>query len=415
MRQLQHCSYHPRPFSMSSAPNSPSPSSPSLKSPRSSLASSPFDVTLPEVPVDRVKELDANANKRRHPQYYFEDGNVVFLIEDTLYNVHRYFFARDSTHFRATLQDTASYPYVMQDVSCADFDEFLAILYPTNFRRPMEKTATQWTSILHLAAKWGFENIKLLAIDNLAANVNPVDKIVLGRQYGIAEWLPAAYQTVCTRADPLTMEEGVKLGVEDTVKISAARQLYGIGKARYDVKHLSGDLAEIFRLEMPAESVLSGEEDAIKVLEPQPPEAWKEYLASQFIAVGICTNPSQTLQVNSDGYDYFEYTDCGSCRGCKPESNAQVADAQTESLARPTPPVGACTHPTEIETWDGNRHYSVVTNCGFCVCCTLAADQHRVKRKAMEEKERQPGDLNARLEERRQGLAGRLGRMSSFR
>ncbi|KZP04075.1 hypothetical protein FIBSPDRAFT_767980, partial [Athelia psychrophila] len=189
----------------------------------SSRASSPFDVTITEAPVGQANELDTN--KRRHPQYYFEDGNVVFLIEGALYNVHRYFFARDSTHFRAILQDTdASHPCVMSDVSCADFDEFLAILYPTNFRRPTEKTTAQWTSILHLAAKWGFENIKLLAIDNLTANATPIDKIVLGRRYGITEWLPGAYEAVCIRVDPLTLEEGMKLGVEDTVRISAARQ-----------------------------------------------------------------------------------------------------------------------------------------------------------------------------------------------
>lgn len=41
----------------------------------------------------------------------------------------------------------------------------------------------------------------------------------------------------------------MKLGVEDTVKISAARQLYGIGKARYDAKYLPGDKGEIFGLE----------------------------------------------------------------------------------------------------------------------------------------------------------------------
>ncbi|KZP24179.1 hypothetical protein FIBSPDRAFT_674445, partial [Athelia psychrophila] len=118
----------------------------------------------------------------------------------------------------------ASDPCVMSDVSCADFDDFLAILYPTDFRRPPKKTTSQWTSILHLSAKWDFENIKLLAIDNLTTSADPVDKIVLGRRYVITEWLAGAYEAVCTRADPLTLEEGMKLGVEDTVRISAARQ-----------------------------------------------------------------------------------------------------------------------------------------------------------------------------------------------
>ncbi|KZP03541.1 hypothetical protein FIBSPDRAFT_968896, partial [Athelia psychrophila] len=61
-----------------------SPSSPSLLSLGGSRASSPSDVTVAEAPVDQANEPDSN--KSRHPQYYFEDGNVVFRIEDTLYN-----------------------------------------------------------------------------------------------------------------------------------------------------------------------------------------------------------------------------------------------------------------------------------------------------------------------------------------
>ncbi|KZP20415.1 hypothetical protein FIBSPDRAFT_1022597 [Athelia psychrophila] len=237
---------------MSSAPNS---TSMSLGSSRASL---PFEVTVTEAPVDQADELDDS--KRRHPHECLSlrpcaGRSDVFnsQIEATLYNVHRYFFARDSIHFRVILQDTdASRPCVMSDVSCADFDELLAILYPTDFRQPTKKTTPQWTSILHLAAKWGFENIKLLAIDNLTANAIPIDKIVLGRRYGIMDWLPGAYEAVCTRADPLTVEEGMKLGVEDAVRISAARQVYGTGTARYESQYLAGDLGEIFRLEQPS-------------------------------------------------------------------------------------------------------------------------------------------------------------------
>ncbi|KZP15366.1 hypothetical protein FIBSPDRAFT_750398 [Athelia psychrophila] len=267
---------------MSSAPNSPSSSSPSLIPLSSSYASSSFDITITEAPVDQANELDAN--KRRHPQYYFEDGNVVFLIEDTLYNVHRYFFARDSSHFRASLRDAdVSNPCVMSDVSCADFDEFLAILYPTDFRRPAMKTTAQWIAILHLAAKWDFANIKLLAIDNLTDNATPIDKIVLGRRYGITDWLPGAYEAACTRADPLTLKEGMRLGVEDTVRISAARQVYGTCKARYETECLAGDLGDIFSLDRSSEgtfSFMDGEEKIINILEGQVVEAPVEYLGS---------------------------------------------------------------------------------------------------------------------------------------
>lgn len=62
-----------------------------------------------------------------------------------------------------------------------------------------------------------------IGVRNLTAIANPVDEIVLGRRYDITEWLASAYLAVFTRENPLTLDEGKKLGVEDTVKISAAR------------------------------------------------------------------------------------------------------------------------------------------------------------------------------------------------
>jgi len=256
---------------------------------------------------------------------------------------------------------------VMSDVSCADFDEFLAILYPTDFRRPKEKTTAQWTSILHLSAKWAFENIQLLAIDNLTAHATPIDKIVLGRRYGITEWLAGAYEAVCTRADPLTLEEGMKLGVEDTVRVSAARQLYGTGAARYDAKYLTGDLGEIFRLEQLSDggpTSVDREEEMIKALE------------------------------------------------------AQIAEARAELLASPTPPVGACLD--QILDEEAFGLFEDYTDCGSCGGCKLISDtikEGNTKKEAMEEKERQLGDLKSKLEARRQEPAevGRQRRMSSFR
>lgn len=104
-------------------------------------------------------------------------------------------------------------------------------------------------SILELAARWGFESIKLLAIEHLAQYDSPIDKIVLGRKYGIVEWLGGAYEAVCRRNGPLTHEEGIRLGMEDVIRISAVRQTYGITTPRYDPKLLSGDLPKIFSLD----------------------------------------------------------------------------------------------------------------------------------------------------------------------
>ncbi|KZP06387.1 hypothetical protein FIBSPDRAFT_842179 [Athelia psychrophila] len=297
----------------------PAPPSPSLVLFGSARASSPLDPTELEQPASQAKgELEVKGT--RHSQYYFKDGNVAFLIEEVLYSVHRYFFERDSAHFRSILESVQGAdeknPIVLSDVSCSDFDEFLAILYPTDFRRPTEKTTAQWTSVLHLAAKWGFESIQLLAIDKLTATAIPVDKIVLGRRYGILDWLPGAYEAVCTRADPLTVEEGMKLGVEDIIKISAARQVYGCAKARYETKHFSGDLGGIFGLEKPSEELSVGStdiEDAINILEDQVVAVQAEFAAFPTPVTTVCSIWPNKYYHCAD-HPTYAHRPCAGCR-----------------------------------------------------------------------------------------------------
>lgn len=35
----------------------------------------------------------------RHDRFYFNDGNIIFLVEDKLFKVHRYFLVRESPVF----------------------------------------------------------------------------------------------------------------------------------------------------------------------------------------------------------------------------------------------------------------------------------------------------------------------------
>lgn len=76
---------------------------------------------------------------------------------------------------------------------------------------------------LDAAPEWDFESIKLLAIGNLAAFANPIVKITLGRRYNITKWLPRTYEAICTRADSLNLVQEMKSGMEDAVRILAAR------------------------------------------------------------------------------------------------------------------------------------------------------------------------------------------------
>src|ERR1700761_895721 len=77
----------------------------------------------------------------RHPEYYFEDGNVILLVGNVLFNVHRGVLLRHSEVFCSlfSLPQPAgkhiegskdAYPVKLEHVSSVDFERLLWILYP---------------------------------------------------------------------------------------------------------------------------------------------------------------------------------------------------------------------------------------------------------------------------------------------
>lgn len=100
-------------------------------------------------------------------------------------------------------------------------------------------TVDEWTAILRLAVRWGFGTIRALSIQHLAPIATDIDKIVLGRQYGIDQWLHEAFIAVCAREQSLTKEEGRRLTVDDIIEINAVRQLVGSGAQSRQARSLS--------------------------------------------------------------------------------------------------------------------------------------------------------------------------------
>ncbi|KZP02571.1 hypothetical protein FIBSPDRAFT_668377, partial [Athelia psychrophila] len=108
-------------------------------------------------------------------------------------------------------------PLILDDVKSAHFDHFLSILYPYAYGVYTANTIEDWTAILHLADEWSFQSIRELAITQLFPIATDVEKIILGRQYAINEWLGDAYLAVCIRDQSLTKEEGRRMQVDDII------------------------------------------------------------------------------------------------------------------------------------------------------------------------------------------------------
>jgi hypothetical protein len=84
-----------------------------------------------------------------------------------------------------------------------------------------------WISVLKLAAKWQFERIKALAIEKLAAKLEPLDPIeqlVLGRDCDVPKWLHSGYVALATRSEALSLVEAEKVGWPAAICVCQIRE-----------------------------------------------------------------------------------------------------------------------------------------------------------------------------------------------
>ncbi|TFY71233.1 hypothetical protein EVG20_g1772 [Dentipellis fragilis] len=206
-----------------SSPNTPAVITMSLNDNITPVSLSPPMVSSSGLPTPAVEQenqspragSEGGQTYERHQRFYFADGNVTFLVGDTLYRVHQYFFQRDSAHFANLLLGhplseaaDASGPIALDDVECSEFDALLSILYPADFQECEVKTVEAWTSVLRLSTKWSFASIRKLAIDRLEPIASAIDKVVLGRTYTIDAWLrPRIFDDVIL---VVTVREGMR-------------------------------------------------------------------------------------------------------------------------------------------------------------------------------------------------------------
>jgi len=176
---------------------------------------------------------------RKHEEYYFEDGNLVIQVENILYKVFRSSLTRHSAVFKDVLSLSQHFdpelsseglseenPFTLPGISSVDFDRLLAIIYPQMFGAYSLGSAEEWVSVLHLATRWEFNDIRMLVIKELQTlPMDPIDKIVLSAQYGITNsWALKAYAAICQRTRPISVEEARKLGVETAARIAQIRE-----------------------------------------------------------------------------------------------------------------------------------------------------------------------------------------------
>ncbi len=91
------------------------------------------------------------------------------------------------------------------------------------------KSLDSWKTILRLANKWSFPEVKALAFRELDVPekfpMSLVERLVLYQQYDAEKaYIEPLYEELLMRREPLTEKDGEALGLKHSLKISAARQ-----------------------------------------------------------------------------------------------------------------------------------------------------------------------------------------------
>jgi len=167
----------------------------------------------------------SDTGPKHHPRYYFEDGNIIFLVKNDLFRVHRHFFTRESPIFYDMLSipappgtavegDSDDKPIVLEGIESSDFESLLWMWYDPKYKH-ISSSAHTWQSIMSLADRWQFETISKIAFEAFAAlpGVEALEKIIVCEKYGFKRSIISnAFWAVCNRGFPLTYREGEQIG-----------------------------------------------------------------------------------------------------------------------------------------------------------------------------------------------------------
>ncbi|TEB28740.1 hypothetical protein FA13DRAFT_1690465 [Coprinellus micaceus] len=180
-----------------------------------------------------------------HPKYFMVGGDLHILIDDVMFKVHSYFFRRESRNFFDGAEPPSSpspepgSPEIgdsctsesrairIPDVTVEEFERFLWVFYNPKYSI-YSANIYSWFSILKLAHRWDFPEVKDFALRELKrreSEIPLVTRIRLYQEYEAPlELLVPLFSELCSRESSPTNEEIVELGFEQACYVWKARE-----------------------------------------------------------------------------------------------------------------------------------------------------------------------------------------------
>ncbi|KAG8857251.1 hypothetical protein FRB96_005926 [Tulasnella sp. 330] len=157
-------------------------------------------------------------------------------IENTLYGVPQALL-QQSPFFSSMLENintggslegkSDDTPIKLGGITTHEMDNFLTLLYSQKLAAKPCLSIDQWSAALHLSTMWAFDVLRTYAIAEISSyhpNQCPFDRIDLAMRCQVAQWLFPSYESICTRWEPLTTEEMMRLGFMKLTAISRIRE-----------------------------------------------------------------------------------------------------------------------------------------------------------------------------------------------
>jgi hypothetical protein len=213
---------------------------------------------------------DAMSAQRPPRDIRFYLDNVTFLVEGTLFKVPRLYFEKNSIVFsdmfavpRADDREgsTDENPINLESIEKVDFEKLLNAMFPDLARYTLEPIIMgrpEWVSVLKLSTLWRFGELREEALDELAQiQIDPIDKVILARDYSVEKWLVEGYTELVQRDAGLSAEERRMLGYEVAFQLYERREeSFRRGLSRYGASRmfdtLEASIRDAFQLELAA-------------------------------------------------------------------------------------------------------------------------------------------------------------------
>ncbi|TFK61055.1 hypothetical protein BDN72DRAFT_828546 [Pluteus cervinus] len=172
----------------------------------------------PDIPADQ-----------QHHRFFFAEEFITLKVDTIYFKLPTFILKKHSKKLQQVIDQAqgvgldSSFALLLKGISAVDLERFLGLLFPTEYGQYDATSFDEWASILKVSHLWEFKAIFKLALQKIKPLSASVDKVVLGKAYNIPEWATEGRVQLCRRDEPITLEEAIRMGMEEVVNISKTR------------------------------------------------------------------------------------------------------------------------------------------------------------------------------------------------